>query len=193
MTPLVVVDLDSTLVDLHTPWLAAYHEMHPDDPVGIRDIQLYEMEQCVKYPDDIYKPLHRTGLYAALKPYDFAIEFVRSLVFHHYEVVIATDVMGSPEIAADKMRWVDRWLPFVRARNVVTGRFKHRIQADAYIDDSPHVAEKVRALWGKRPFVAGIQFPFNARSAQHFDVLAPSWEAPGVALQIIHAKLIDRF
>lgn len=187
----ILVDLDSTVCDLFTPWLTMYREMHPDDPLTPREMLHYDSRRVAKYPEDIYKPFAAAEFFSRLQPYDGAIETVQALQEAGNEVIIATAAL-QPDGARDKLRWVAKWMPFVHSTNVMVGYRKDLLRADAIIDDAPATAEAYRKAW-PGAFIAGISFPYNEPARQHYNLLADGWWAPGEAWKTLRQALLAEF
>lgn len=186
-----VIDIDSTLADLVTPWVAAYRELHPDDDLTADGIWHYDTTKCVKYPLDIFKPFDAPGFFAYLQPLAGAIEVVADLVDAGHDVIIASAPALSSSSAADKLIWCRAHLPFVQRSNVMIGARKDVIKGDCLIDDNPDLARAYHREW-PGALITGIEFPYNRNHRGEFDLLAPSYSDPGAAWATIRSKFVSR-
>lgn len=187
----ILMDLDSTLLDLHTPWLGEYRKMHPDDPVTMESMTDYDATACVKYPEDIYRVFDIPGFYLNLQFLPGAKEALKLLRQGGHDIFIATAPSRNPDTAADKLRWIRKHLPFIKGDHIVLGSAKYLLKADALFDDSPRVADEYRDEWGDKPWVGGIQHPYNEMHASSWDTLAESWQDPAQAWAILLADFND--
>ena len=133
--PILLFDLDGICCNLMTKWLLHYNRDY-DDTLTEQDITAWEWHTFVK-PEcgkKIYHYLNRPGFFADLDPVPGAVESLSRLQ-HICELVVVT---ASPkEAAGDKMRWVQRHLPFVPKGNIVVTYRKDLVRGDFMFDDAP--------------------------------------------------------
>ncbi len=154
----VLIDLDSTVADLMTPWLSIYNQEFSDN-LTIDMLDTFDTHLRTKDgKEDIYEILQRPGLFRSLKPYDGAVDAVRRIAKEH-EVYIVT---ASPEgpAASEKIAWVLEHLPFINKKHIVIMHHKHLINADVLIDDGPHNAVAFREAHPSAE-IYGLWFPHN--------------------------------
>lgn len=133
--PILLFDLDGICCDLMKKWLLHYNRDYGDN-LTEQDIVAWEWHTFVK-PEcgkKIYHYLNRPGFFADLEPIPGCIESLARL----QEVVELVVVTASPkEAAGDKMRWVQRHLPFVPKGNIVVTYRKDLVRGDFMFDDAP--------------------------------------------------------
>ena len=84
----------------------------------------------------------RAGFFDQLKPFPSAKSVIKMLYDEGHDIIIATNALGHPDVAADKCRWTTQHLPFIYPDNFFIASKKHLIQGDLIFDDSPHVLNK---------------------------------------------------
>jgi 5'-nucleotidase len=190
--PTILCDLDGIVVDMLTPWLAAYNNEWDDD-LEIDEIHDWDIHQFVKEAarDRIYQYFEAPEFFAHLHPLSGAIEALQRLCTNGFEIVIATAV-DAPEGAKDKIGWVHRWLPFVDRQDIYTGHKKSRIEADVLIDDSPRNIKHYRARWPKAHILT-IAYPYNEQSVEYLNLRAHSYKDTKTAWAEIVAYLEAAF
>ena len=186
----VLVDLDSTIVDLLGPWLATYNETCGDNLL-VEELTTFETHEHARHGNRVYEPFAIPGFFADLPSLPGAIEAVKRL-HEKAEVVIVTSAPTHPQVMGDKAVWVKKHLPFLCGLHnfVVTGA-KYLIHGDVLIDDAPRYAEAYKERHPKA-FVTGILFPYNQQHERHFDLLAPDWKNTEKAWDLILSEVMPR-
>ncbi len=173
----VLIDMDSTIVDILTPWIAAYNATHDDD-LKIEDVTSWDVHKVAKKGGlKVYDELLRPGFFSGLQPYPGAVDAVRAIAAHH-DVYIVT-AAGYGPAASEKLGWVRDWLPFLTMHQVVTTHSKDLISADVLIDDAPHNAVSYREAHPGAD-ILGIEHPYN-KDCDAFTCLFHNYETPEVA------------
>lgn len=135
--PVVLMDLDSVVVDLLQPWLDMYN-MEYDDNLTEAQIDDWDTHKFVK-PECgmcIYKYLNTPNFFADLDPIEGAVAGLEELA-SLAEVVIVTSALALPQATVDKLAWVQRYLPFIPKKNIIVTARKDLIHGDIMVDDSP--------------------------------------------------------
>lgn len=175
---IVLIDLDSTIVDLLTPWLQIHNEDHGDD-LTIDLCTSFALHRHTKTGGkEIYSILERPGFFEGLQPYPGAIEAVKALHEAGHRVYIVTSC-EVPEGAKGKQIWFAKHLPFLSSKRLWIGSDKFLLAGDVLIDDGPHNAEEFRAAH-PNAHILGIGFPYNA-DCKAFSLRAGSWKDPAAA------------
>jgi len=158
MTKTILIDLDSTVADILTPWLTA-HNKKAGETLGVEDIRHWDMHLCTasKSPE-IYHILETPGFFRNLQPFPGAVEAVKSLS-ERYEVFLVSAAAYGPS-ASEKLDWVKEHLPFLGNKRTVLTHAKHLIKGDFFIDDSPANAIQYRKAHRDAGIMA-IRFPYN--------------------------------
>lgn len=155
----LVVDLDSTVVDLCRKWFGEYNMDHDDDLTIDRietwDTHLYVKPSCGL---KIYDYLEAPGFYRDLRPIKGAIETLK-WASSLFEIVIATSRPAAAH--EDTIAWVDQHMQFVDIDDVVFTSRKDLIIGDILIDDCPHHLESFKGV----PMVFG-NYPYNCHLTQ---------------------------
>ncbi len=154
----VLVDLDSTVADILTPWVAINNEEYGDD-LTVDKITTWDMhEHAKKARHKTYEVLTRPGFFRNLPIYDGAAAALEKINADH-DLYIVTAAEYGPS-ASEKLEWVKEHLPFVGKKHVVITHAKHLIKADVFVDDAPHNALAYRDAHPSAE-IYGLWFPYN--------------------------------
>jgi 5'(3')-deoxyribonucleotidase len=168
----IVLDLDSIVVDLMTPWLAAYNAAH-DDNATMETFTTWDMHKHVKGGKAIYGFINRPGFFRHLAFVDGAEAAVKELVRRGHEIWLVSAAVFSCNYS-DKVEWMAQYLPMIPKRQTALMDSKDEIHADVIIDDGPHNAKayKLRHPGAK---AMTLRYPYN-QDCSAYDVIADSWE-----------------
>ena len=170
----ILVDMDSTVVEIFERWLREYNETTGDN-LAVEELTTWHTHDHARHGRRIYEPLHRKGFFRNLPPIPGAIEALEVLAREHD--VIMTSAALFPSNFTEKVEWVRENLPFLPEENVALVNRKYLLRGAVLIDDGPHIAELFRKA-NPTAFIAGIEHPYNVAAREFFDVLAPSWRHP---------------
>lgn len=190
--PLAAVDLDGTLADFPETLLRVFNQRHGAafGVLRVDDWTKYRIED--QYPPEIAERLdwimREPGFFASLSPYPEVHAAIREiLLFADVEICTMPPLAPMPHgrkvtdahAAGDKVGWVTRHLPEVAADVTITHK-KHRIRADALVDDSAKNIVKWCEAHPKglgylvaRPWNRHAPLPKNARRGS-LDSVAPT-------------------
>lgn len=139
MKKIIYIDMDGTLVDF----------------LGGVEAQPSDIQEAYKgHPDDI------PGLFGTLKPIPGALEAVRKLydrLKDEYDLyILSTAPWKNPSAWADKISWIQRYIPDIFTKKVVLCHDKNLLIGDYLIDDrTSHGAETFHGKFiqlGKEPY-----------------------------------------
>ena len=137
MKKILLIDMDSVIVDLMTDWHTQYNQDYNDDITLERvtdwDAVSYVKPEC---GEKIYDYLHKPGLFAGLKPLPHAIEVLERL--HRFHELLIVTASPSPVAYEEKERWINQHLPFIGSQNIIFAKRKERVCGDVLFDDAPH-------------------------------------------------------
>ena len=125
----IICDMDEVIVDMINPLLKRYNFRYKAD-IAIDDMVQWEV------PSDMREIFYSGGFFINLDPVDGALDGIRQLLEWGHDVVIATDNMGNPSIAYQKVKWFEYFLPQL-SKNMMIGARKDLLQGDVIIDDNP--------------------------------------------------------
>ncbi|GAB2724271.1 5'(3')-deoxyribonucleotidase [Paenibacillus thermoaerophilus] len=154
--PILLLDMDSVIVDLMTEWHRRYNEDYNDN-LSVEKLASWESELYVK-PEcgtKIYDYLDQPGLFANLPPVPGAIECLYRMR-DDYELIIVTS--SRTYAYTEKEQWVERHLPFIGKRNLIFAHRKELIRGDLLFDDAPHNLEDFAAT-GR--LAIAMDYPYN--------------------------------
>lgn len=185
----ILVDMDSTVVDLLGPWLRAYNESYNDD-LAISDLHSFRLEGQVRPEcgEKILDFLREDGWFRRLGPLPGAIDAVRRLTDRHDVFIVSNPLPSAPYSAGDKRLWLDEHMSFIPHDHVVFTAAKHLLKADVLVDDSPSFIRAYRNDWPDA-FIAGISYPYNLSVAGDMDVRAEGHANPVRAWEEIYAGI----
>ena len=133
----IAVDLDSTLNNLNQVWITKYNEIYNDT---LKCFNEWNVVNCVK-PECGYK------IFDILWGKDFfynlgindGAKYTMSMLCENHDVYIVTAYTANT--CVDKVRWVQKYLPFFDINKIVFCNNKSLFKADVLIDDAPHNLE----------------------------------------------------
>lgn len=157
MKKTILIDLDSTVVDLCTPWFAKYNEAHNDD-LSLDRIKSWDTHLYAKAGKEVFKVLREPGFYRHLPFLPGALENLLILKDQDFHLKIVS--YSFPESATDKLLWVQQYLPFIDEKDVFLTHSKHDIKGHFLIDDGPHNIIAYRKH-NPRSKIVGISYPYN--------------------------------
>lgn len=156
----ILCDLDGIVVDLYGAWLSLYNKEYKDS-LTVNDLDQFDMHKNVK-PEcgsKIYDYLETKDFFFNLKPLPGAVAALRKIAKVH-EVVILTAAVSYPESAADKIRWIAKYLPFINRKDVIVCTKKYYVYGDILIDDKSGNIISQKAHWPKTKIYT-IAYPYN--------------------------------
>jgi 5'(3')-deoxyribonucleotidase len=183
---ILLIDLDSTVADLLTPWLAAYNKEY-DDNLTVDKITTFNMHEFVK-PECNNRIYHylTPDLFSSLEPLPGVLDAIEKLESNDHEIIFVT---AAPFGTVDaKISWVRRWFPSVNKKNVITAHKKYLIKGDVLIDDSPENLINYKNHWPES-ITATIAYPYNREAIAHTDIYAEDWQDTAKAWDTICRKL----
>jgi len=135
----IAIDLDNTINDLMTPWLAWYDEKY-DDGLSIDDITDWDITRFVNCGDEIYDFLSIPGsfLNTLIQPGAASVMEWLNDRFDTYIVTACTFNGKNGRVFEEKSTWIQNHLPFINLRQVIFAHDKSVIDADYMIDDGLH-------------------------------------------------------
>jgi 5'-nucleotidase len=186
----IIVDLDGILNLLYPYWFNMYG-IDYNVPIDIDKMTDWEVAQFVPHGELIYKYMELPGFYKYVPVMPGAQDGMKLLMEKH-NVLVYTACDNLPHAYADKATFLDYNFPGVP--KLIGKNHKHRMLADAIIDDSPknQRAFKATHLDAK---VVSIEWPYNKINARSnpqaflpvpgtdrkvpiVDVMAGSWRNP---------------
>lgn len=151
----VLVDMDSTLVDFDAAFIERWALKHPDraelDSAMIRSRALYELE--ANFPAEmrqsVLEAIAEPGLFLAMPPIEGAVESMRAMLEAGFDVRILTAPHPScyAACAAEKFAWVQEHMGIEWCSRLIIARDKTHIQGAILIDDKPSVTGSQEAKW----------------------------------------------
>ena len=129
----IAVDLDSTLNNLNHVWIVRYNQMYDDT---LNCFNEWNVVNCVKPEcgNKIFDILGAKGFFYNLGMQSGADEVMEKLCTEHNVYIVTA---YTADTCVDKVRWVQRYLPFFDIKNIVFCNNKSPFNADVLIDDAP--------------------------------------------------------
>ena len=149
--PVVLVDMDSTVVDFDGAFLKRWLVAHPGDEQLVRSRKHYELE--LNFPMDVRPLVTATiaapGLYASMKAYDGAIDGLQDMLDRGLDVRLVTSPHPScyAACAAEKFQWVSEHLGDEWCARLMIARDKTHVRGRWLIDDKPRITGSAEPAW----------------------------------------------
>jgi len=157
----ILIDMDNTLVNMVPYWLDEYNKITGEN-VNEDQVTDYELVNCCKHPEYLFKILELPGFFVAPEPMPNSLEYFNKLIEDGHNVIIVTQLPRKSDFAArDKKRWLSKYLPNFDHCNLVFTHNKGLVRGDILFDDSPKHIE----TWKKRNrkgITARISYSYNA-------------------------------
>lgn len=143
----LLLDQDGVITKTVDYWLSLYNRDWFDN-LTPKDIVEWEMHKFVKpecgkafygYMD------HTPKFFQYLEPMEGVVEAIQELQELGHDVLIVTATpRNCPTGFYDKVKWVEKHLPFFSTKNIVATHRKDAVQGDILLDDGPHNIEAFR-------------------------------------------------
>lgn len=185
---IILVDMDSTIVDMLPSWLAEYNELTGDD-LKIEELTTWHTHDHARHGHRIYEPLQRAGFFVNLSPMPGAIEALCHMHERGHDIVIAS-ASAFPLSFTEKVLWIHEHLPWIPQNNIALFGRKELIRGDVLIDDGPHNAVAYSKAFPEAA-IAGILHPYNEAYWEHFALLAGDWRTPAKAWKLIETCVLE--
>lgn len=151
----VLVDMDSTVVNFDGAFLARWMRRHPEsakeDAQLVYNRKQYELE--MNFPlekrGEVLNTISLPGLYVGMAPYEGAVESLKWMVTKGYDVrlVTAPHPLCAATCAAEKYQWVADHLGADWQQRLILAQDKTHVKGNILIDDKPKVVGSARPLW----------------------------------------------
>ena len=130
----LIVDLDETVTSFIYELVKRYNNKY-NKRKQINSIKEYGL------PDDMKEIFLESGFFINLMPFPYSTIALRNLQNIGCEIIIASDCLGIPYIAYEKLVWIKNNLPFIPIENIMLINKKSLINGDVIIDDAPKYIE----------------------------------------------------
>jgi len=177
MKPLtILVDMDSIVADIATPWYASYNQRTGDD-LTVERVTDWDTRLACRFPEFIFPIIREPGFFLKPEPMPGATEGVRALVDQGHNIFLATAAPGTIALT-DKALWIAKYMPwFDVEKNLLLGYQKDLYRADVLFDDGPHNLVAYRRAWPNAK-IATISYPYNRHVLSYVDLIAGDWRDP---------------
>ncbi|MDO8690525.1 MAG: hypothetical protein Q7R39_11040 [Dehalococcoidia bacterium] len=176
----ILVDLDSTLVEILPKWLDWSWQLREGGAPRPTIADITEWNS----PHLDLPVLKMPNFFANLPPMPGGLGAMRKLHDAGHRITVCT-APASPESAMHKLIWVREHLSFLNYKHTIITQKKELVAADVLIDDSPSMHKAYRAAHGAS-YIASIQFPYHTEKSYNLiNCLAPSWDKPIPAWELI--------
>ena len=131
---IIAIDIDGTLLDIHSVWLEKYNRISGDD-MQVKDITKYYFYDLVKPAyQNVIGSMRTPDLYDRVRPVSGSIEAIINLSrYGHHLVCLSRD---SRRFAQAKRRAITKYFPI---DDIVFCKDKQAVlKYDVLIDDSPY-------------------------------------------------------
>eukprot|EP00403_Amphidinium_massartii_P035295 CAMPEP_0178439866 /NCGR_PEP_ID=MMETSP0689_2-20121128/36418_1 /TAXON_ID=160604 /ORGANISM="Amphidinium massartii, Strain CS-259" /LENGTH=661 /DNA_ID=CAMNT_0020062491 /DNA_START=104 /DNA_END=2086 /DNA_ORIENTATION=+ len=152
--PIVLVDLDGTLVD----WDAGFYKAWGDRPLV--DRASYQIEKCVppQFMQEAVQLFCSKGFFTNLPPMEGGIEALKEMAASGFEVFLCSSPLADSRYSAqEKWEWVREHLGDAWVNRLILTTDKTVVRGDILIDDKPVISGLQRPHWTQVLFDA----PYN--------------------------------
>lgn len=162
----IALDMDSTVYDLHTPWLAWLKDTHGIN-LAVEDITSWNLHEWLPCGEKVYDYLHLDDAFTVCRPYEGAIEAINEVNSWGVRQFFVSTIVSKTG-AWQKQKAVERDFPYLKKDVLITSGHKDLVQADILFDDGPHNLEAFKGRTCKVPYT----YNKHVRS----DFTMESWE-----------------
>lgn len=181
----VLLDLDSTIYDLWTPWLEWYNR-HYNDNLQKKDIDRWQCDEIVK-PEcgkKIYSFLNKKNMFTSLNPYPWALESIHKVHTWGIKQVFCSTVVGTTG-AKEKQEAIIRDFPYLGKESLVlVGHDKSLVNGNVLVDDGPHNLEAFKKD-GRLTVLANLDNAPYCKFKEADDVLTNWKEYPSIIMNLM--------
>lgn len=187
--PIILVDMDNTLVDWDKQFYRIMQLFHPEIPlVSPRNRTDFYIQNC--YPEEhrecITHVVEHPNFWLDMDPTPYSIEALKEMqnMGLHVYIVTTPDRVYTARCAHEKLDWVERHLGIEwKSRTILTAE-KTLVRGDVLIDDRPGASlGLLKPSWSHILY----QQPYNHNSCDC--PLLSSWKQWG---EVIYKALLDR-
>lgn len=169
---IILIDLDSILVDMVPTWLVKYNARTGEN-VCQDDIKDWKVDAYVKEPKVLNEILESDGFFVDLPPMPGARDGFNELRKAGHDLIILTQPPRKSKTGMeDKRIWMNRYFPDFDTSNMVFAHRKENYYGDILFDDNPkHLEDWKKRFPDKR--TATIDYAYNR--AVKADIRVSSW------------------
>lgn len=163
----IALDMDSTVYNLHTPWLSWLKNTHNEE-CTVEQIETWDWHNQLKCGTKVYDFLDTEGAFltCSLLPGAFdAINLVASWGFKQFFVSTVKTKQG----AWEKQQAIKRDFPELASRVLISSGDKDMIRADVLVDDGPHNIEAFN------PHGWTVKIPYRYNQEAEADYVMTDW------------------
>jgi len=185
---IIFVDMDSTLNDFTTGYVAYYNKLYNKDvALENKDLLRYEISKALpgvsdKEAFEIRENIFSTnGFWKDIPIMKNAVNIMKELYDNYNVYIVTAPWKSSLNCYNEKIEWIAKHMPWFDLDKVIYCRDKHLLRGDIIIDDNPHYITNHRCDWAIAP-----RYPFNINlPAFYFN----EWkEVPGIVKEIKYVK-----
>jgi len=166
----LLIDMDAILVDILKSWILEINRRF-DEKITLEDIVNWNVGDCCKAGNKVYGILHEKGFFEDLDPIEGAVETMKKLQDEGFEIFIVTaPIMDSPYVFREKIKWVQKHLPFFDINRIIFSNFKDQIKGDILFDDAPKNIDPFSGT----PIV--LDYPFNRDIKNKNAIRVQNWD-----------------
>lgn len=166
----ILVDMDGVCVEIHDHWLNLYNRDYDDDltqeQIVSWDLHKYVKEGCGL---KIYEYLKEPGFFLGAPVIPGCAKSLRALKNAGLNIILVTATPSNSHTAHfEKIKWIERNLPFLNTKNFISTSRKDLIAGDLLLDDAVHNLDNFPGI------PCAFRQPWNLRKNYRFSV--NSWE-----------------
>jgi len=136
--PVILVDMDDTVCNLHAEWCSYLKYMYRVEATPSNSYDKINWYPTLK-PDQVFEPIRKPGFFQGLTPIAGALDAIQNWLDNDFEVKFSTVVYPDClDVFKDKMLWIKKHIPDMARRTIMhTSHDKALLFGTILIDDSP--------------------------------------------------------
>lgn len=174
----LLIDMDGVCAEVHNYWLNLYNSDYDDDLTQEQiiswDLHKYVKEDCGL---KIYEYLKEPGFFLGAPVVPGCAKSLRTLKNAGLNIILVTATPNnSPTAHYEKIKWVERNLPFLNTKNFISTSRKDLVMGDLLLDDAVHNLDSFTGIpcAFRRPWNQRKNYRFSVNSWEEFTELALS-------------------
>lgn len=130
---MILIDMDGVLANIHNKWLDMINNHHGTS-YRYKDITSWDIHLCLNLPESVYKFIDVPGFFEEAKPIEDSQKVLESL-WQRYPCRIVSAASYSNNAVIEKVRWLKKYYPFIKNKEIIFTKDKSVIAGHYLIDD----------------------------------------------------------
>lgn len=168
MRKILLVDMDSILVDMHPVWFDKYFKATKEH-IEESTLTSWDLRKQVSQPEVLSKILEEDGFFfdlPAIRNAPEVFEYIAGSGKFSSVFIVTQPPRMSDFALRDKKRWVSKNMPWFPLENMIFAHKKYLVSGDILFDDNPLQLESWRSFQEQqrncRLSTITIDYPYNS-------------------------------